>query len=125
MLLSTQQLTTATYIGIDAHPDSHTAVAINRFKEVKGHLLFSNTLIGISQFTKWLGKFEQEEDVIIGIEGGGNARNALVIAILATHTNVFEVSLLYTKHKRGFGTKGDKTDLTDAKLVAGVLTTEL
>jgi transposase len=38
---------------------------------------------------------------------------------------LFEVNPLYTKHKRSFGTRGDKTDLTDAKLIAGVLTTEL
>jgi len=126
MKLTPQQLNTVTFIGIDAHPTTHTAVAMNRFKETKGYLTFPNTLVGISQFIRWLAKIEQQkENVVIGIEGGGNERHALVLAILATYDLVFEVNPLYTKHKRGFGTRGDKTDLRDAKLIAGVLTTEL
>jgi transposase len=126
MTLDPQLLNTATFVGIDAHPDSHTAVALNRFKEEKGHLTFPNTLIGIKQFTGWLAKVEQQkENAIIGVEGGGNARNALILAILSEYDLLFEVNPLYTKHKRGFSTRGDKTDLSDAKLIAGVLTTEL
>jgi transposase len=126
MTLDPQQLNTATFIGIDAHPDSHTAIALNRFKETKGHLTFPNTLAGIKKFTAWLTKVEeQKEKTIIGIEGGGNARNALILTILKTYDLLFEVNPLYTKHKRSYGTRGDKTDLNDAKLIAGVLTTEL
>jgi transposase len=74
----------------------------------------------------WLKEVErQRENVIIGIEGGSTARNAVVLAILSTYDLLFEVNPLYTKHKRSFGTRGDKTDLADAKLIAGVLTTEL
>jgi transposase len=121
-----QQLNTATFVGIDAHPDSHTAIAINRFQEPKGHLAFSNSKEGIHGFTTWLKKLEADPDkVIIGVEGGGNARNALLATILSTHQMLFEVNPLYTKHRRSFGTKGDKTDLRDAKLVAGVLTIDL
>jgi transposase len=126
MTLNSQQLNTATFIGIDSHPDSHTAIAINRFKETKGHLTFPNTLTGISQFMQWLKEVErQKENAIIGIEGGSTARNALILSILSDYDLLFEVNPLYTKHKRSFGTRGDKTDLADAKLIAGVLTTEL
>lgn len=126
MKLTTDQLNTATFVGIDSHPDSHTALALNRFKEPKGHLTFPNTLAGINQFQTWLKTLDtQKERIIIGVEGGGNARNALLTAILPTYDLLFEVNPLYTKHKRSFGTKGDKTDLDDAKLIAGVLTTEL
>ena len=31
-------LNNATYVGIDAHPTEHTAVAVNRFEEEKGML---------------------------------------------------------------------------------------
>jgi transposase len=126
MIVTPQQLSTAIFIGIDAHPDSHTAIAMNRFKEVQGHLSFPNTLPGISQFMQWLKEVErQKEQTIIGIEGGSTARNALVLAILSTYDLLFEVNPLYTKHKRSYGTRGDKTDRADAKLIAAVLTTEL
>jgi Transposase and inactivated derivatives len=126
MRFQAQQLNTATFVGIDAHPDSHTALAINRFQEPKGHVTFPNSKEGIKTFTSWLRKLETDTSrVIIGVEGGGNARNALLSTILLTHRMLFEVNPLYTKHKRSFGTKGDKTDLRDAKLVAGVLTTDL
>lgn len=75
---------------------------------------------------KWLSQVErQKENCLIGIEGGSTARNGLVLAILSNYDLLFEVNPLYTKHKRGYGTRGDKTDFADAKLIAGVLTTEL
>jgi len=121
-----QQLNTATFVGIDAHPDSHTAIAINRFQEPKGHITVPNSKVGIKKFTTWLKDLEVDSNnVIIGVEGGGNARNGLLSAILQTHRFLFEVNPLYTKHRRGFGTRGDKTDARDAKLVAGILTTDL
>jgi transposase len=121
-----QNLNTATFVGIDAHPDSHTAIAINRFQEPKGHITFPNSKEGIHGFTTWLKNLEANYDnVIIGVEGGGTARNGLLSAILQSHDLLFEVNPLYTKHRRSFGTKGDKTDLRDAKLIAGILTTDL
>jgi transposase len=126
MELTANQLNTATFIGIDAHPDSHTALAINRFNEPQGHLTFENTRQGITKFQQWLTELEQQKKiVIIGIEGGSTARNTLVRNVLVTHECLFEVNPLYMKHRRSFGTKGDKTDLRDAKLIASVLTTEL
>jgi len=50
MTIQPQVLNTATFVGIDAHPDSHTAVAINRFKEMKGNVTFPNTKGGITRF---------------------------------------------------------------------------
>jgi hypothetical protein len=50
MTLQPELLNTATFVGIDAHPDSHTAFAVNRFKEHKGNLTFPNTKEGIIKF---------------------------------------------------------------------------
>jgi len=126
MIIQPQLLHIATFVGIDAHPDSHTAVAINRFKEMKGNLTFPNTKEGITKFHSWLEKVEQEkEKTILGIEGGSDARTALTVSILSEYDLLYEVNPLYTKHKRSFGTRADKTDIRDAKLIAGVLTTEL
>jgi transposase len=126
MRLTTDQLNVATFVGIDAHPDSHTALAVNRFKEPQGQLTFENTTAGINRFQEWLTALKaQTETVLIGVEGGTTSRTALLKGILEKHEFLFEVNPLYTKHKRSFGTRGDKTDLADAKLIASVLTTEL
>jgi len=43
-------LNTATFIGIDVHPSTHTALAINRFEEEKARLQFDNSTEGIGEF---------------------------------------------------------------------------
>src|SRR5579864_3313981 len=114
-------LNLATYIGIDAHPSEHTALAMNRFEEEKGKLRFDNTRAGIAQFLSWLGTVDTEiNNVIIGIEGGTSTRHALVSQLVAAYPNVYEVNPLYTRQRRVFGTKGVKSDPVDAKLIAGV-----
>src|SRR6266851_4119936 len=113
----------ATYVGIDAHPSEHTALAMNRFEEEKAHLRFENTKTGIQQFLSWLEAVDTEvNNVIIGIEGGTSTRHALVSRLVAAYPNVYEVNPLYTRQRRVFGTKGVKSDPVDAKLIAGVLT---
>jgi hypothetical protein len=65
-------INTATYVGIDAHPTEHTAVAMNRFEDNKGKLRFPNTLPGIQEFLSWLPTIEKHpENTVIGIEGRG------------------------------------------------------
>jgi transposase len=119
-------LNEALFIGIDAHPTTHTALAMNRFEEQKGLLTFDNTREGINQFLYWLPTIEkQSEHVFVGIEGGGNSRHALVALLLKTYQNIYEVNPLYTKHRRSFGTKQDKSDPADAKAIAEVLTKNL
>jgi transposase len=114
---------TATYVGIDAHPTEHTAIAINRFEEEKGKLRFSNTLPGITKFLSWLLTVEkQPENTVIGIEGRGTSGNAIVSRLLESYQHVYEVNPLYTKQRRTFGTRGRKSDPVDAKLIAEVVT---
>jgi hypothetical protein len=55
-----------TFVGIDAHPTEHTALAINRFEEEKGQLRFDNTKEGIIAFKEWLATIEVSEKMIIG-----------------------------------------------------------
>lgn len=119
-------LNEALFIGIDAHPTTHTALAMNRFEEQKGLLTFDNSIQGINQFLYWLPTIEkQSKHVFVGIEGGGNSRHALVALLLKTYPNIYEVNPLYTKHRRSFGTKQDKSDPADAKAIAEVLTKKL
>jgi transposase len=116
----------ATYVGIDVHPASHTAFAMNRFEETKGSLRFENTHDGIRQFLSWLGSVDgRENNIIVGVEGRGGNGHALVGQLLNTYDKVYEVNPLYTKHRRSFGTRQEKTDERDAKLIAEVLTRKL
>ncbi len=124
--MNTENINTATFFGIDAHPTTHTALAINRFEEEKGMLTFDNTKEGIATFLSWLPTIEIDTGrVIIGLEGGGNSRHALIANLLKNYQNIYEVNPLYTKHRRQFGTKADKSDPRDAKLIAEVLTRKL
>src|SRR5947209_8667677 len=93
------ELNQATFIGIDAHPSEHTALALNRFEEKQGELQFENTLEGIQQFLAWLPTLEKKpEHILIGIEGGGNARHGLLSALLnAEYNHLYEVNPQYTK----------------------------
>jgi transposase len=113
----------ATYVGIDVHPGTHTACAINRFEEEKGHLCFDNTEKGIKQFLLWLPLIEPVTDnLLIGVEGRGGNGHALISYLLNSgYTRVYEVNSLYTKHKRTLGTRQDKTDVRDARLIAEVV----
>jgi transposase len=116
-------LNLATYVGIDVHPGTHTAFAINRFEDEKGHLCFDNSANGITQFLTWLTKVEVDSDnLIIGVEGRGGNGHALVSRLLDNYKCVYEVNSLYTKQRRSYGTRRDKTDAIDAKLIAEVLT---
>lgn len=117
------------FVGIDAHPSEHTALMINRFEEEQGRYQFENTKEGIFKFLCWLKTAsaikEDKKEVIVGIEGGGSTRKALIVAMLSQYPQVYEVNPLYTKQRRQFGTRPDKSDPQDAKLIAEVLTKKL
>jgi len=124
--MNTVNVNTAIFVGIDAHPTTHTALAMNRFEEEKGILTFDNTREGILQYLSWLTSIDTRQDnIIIGIEGGGNSRHSLIAHLLTKYQNIYEVNPLYTKQRRTFGTKADKSDPRDAKLIAEVLTRKL
>lgn len=115
-----------TYVGIDAHPSEHTALAMTRFEDTKGQLRFENTKAGIAEFLHWLPTIDNQTDnIVVGIEGGSGTRRALLTRLLVTYTHVYEVNPLYTKQRRAFGTRSDKSDPFDAKLIAEVLTRKL
>lgn len=116
----------ATYVGIDAHPSEHTALAMNRFEDMKGQLRFENTKVGIAEFLHWLPTIDTDAgNIVVGIEGGSGTRRELLSQILTTYSHVYEVNPLYTKQRRAFGTRSDKSDPFDAKLIAEVLTRKL
>jgi transposase len=119
-------LNTATFIGVDSHTTEHTALAINRFEEEKGHLRFENTKDGIIKFLGWIKEIDKEnENVVLGLEGGGWEKNILSKNLSQEYDHVYEINPLFTKQRRSFGTRKDKSDKLDAKLIAEVLTRKL
>jgi len=119
-------LNEATFIGVDSHTTEHTALAINRFEEEKGHIRFENSKNGIINFLSWINEINADsKNVVLGVEGGGWEKNILFRRLALKYDEVYEVNPLFTKQRRSFGTKKDKSDKLDAKLIAKVLTKKL
>ncbi len=116
----------AVYIGIDIHRYQHTAVAANRFEEEMGELTFSNTPLGMAEFLQWtetVADFSKRR--IIGIEGTNGNGRLLRNTLTPRYDDVYEINPIYTKQRRDHGTRGDKSDPVDAKLMIEVLTRKL
>lgn len=117
---------TAVYIGIDVHRYQHTAVAANRFEEEMGELTFPNTSEGMDEFLRWTHALaEHSRTRIIGIEGTNGNGRLLRNAVTPVYPDVYEINPIYTKQRRDHGTRGDKSDPVDAKLMIEVLTRKL
>lgn len=113
---------TAIYVGIDAHTTEHTAIALNRFEEEKDKICFDNSREGIYSFMRWIKKLDSSlENTLIGIEGAGNGGQLLASITTSQITQVYEVNPLYTKQRREFNTRTDKSDSLDARLIAEVV----
>jgi Transposase len=103
MQQKTIDFNTATYVGIDAHPSEHTAVAVNRFEEEKGSLNFENNWNGIKQFLSWLQTIDStSHNVIIGVEGRGGKGSDFTASMLDVYEHVYEVNPQYTRQRRQF-----------------------
>ncbi len=116
----------ALYIGIDVHRYEHTAVAASRFEEEKGCLSFPNTPIGIKQCIDWLDSIGDSRLArIIGVEGSNGNGRLLTASLSKNYSQIYEINPVKTKQRRTFGTKGDKSDTVDARLIIEVLTRKL
>lgn len=126
MLPTTVDPNTALYVGVDVHRYTHTAVAANRFEEVTGELTFPNTLEGIGEFVAWTKRIVHcATPRIIGIEGSNGHGKLLRDTLLPLYPEVYEINPVYTKQRRDHGTRGDKSDVIDAKLIIEVLVKKL
>jgi transposase len=106
-----------TIIGVDPHPGSHTAVALNEQGKRLGTLTFENTEGGLAQFQSWLSAYEIER---CAIEGANNPfARSLSQFVLKTGHRLVDVSPSLTsqyRSKRGY----KKSDDIDAENVARV-----
>lgn len=117
---------TAVYVGIDVHRYEHTAVAANRFEEELGSFCFPNTPAGAEKFLTWMKSLASaNKSRIIGIEGANGNGRLLYNHISPFYQEIYEINPIRTKQRRVYGTKGDKSDVIDARLVIEVLTRKL
>ncbi|MGL4610379.1 MAG: hypothetical protein ACRCYY_12000, partial [Trueperaceae bacterium] len=53
-------------IGVDPHPGSHTAAALEETGKVLGHLTITNSETGLAEFEQWLKSYEIKRIVVEG-----------------------------------------------------------
>lgn len=102
-------------IGIDPHPGSHTAAALDSQGKVLGHCTVENTAAGLTTLGKWLGCYEVER---CAIEGANNPfARALSQGLLGRGYKLVDVSPgLTSQYRSRRGRK--KSDQVDAENVA-------
>lgn len=102
-------------IGIDPHPGSHTAAALDKNGAVLGFKTVNNDVQGLDELKKWLKKFDVE---VCGIEGANNPFSRdLSKALLEKGYRIVNVHPSLTsqyRSKRGM----NKTDEIDAENIA-------
>lgn len=113
------------YIGIDIHSEYHMAVAATQYAEEKGSMRFKNSDEGIDKFLDWIQQLNQTKEVILGIEGSGGNGERLTSTLIQKYNQIYEVNPLFTKQRRTYGTKRDKSDIRDARLITEILRTKL
>ena len=104
-------------IGIDPHPGSHTAAALDKQGKVLGHCTVANTGEGLAELACWLGRYEVEA---CAVEGANNPFSKALSRGLSQDYPVVDVSPSLTsqyRSKRGH----KKSDEVDAENVARVV----
>ena len=101
-------------IGVDPHPGSHTATAVNRLGEVLESITVSNSAAGLEKLRKWA---EQHRYRCWAIEGAGNRFVApLVSELLKDGERVYSIppSMTAQYRSRRGRKKDDEVDAENA-----------
>lgn len=101
-------------IGVDPHPDSHSAAALNANGKVLSTLTVANTEQGLADLRQWAAQFEPR---CWAIEGANNPFVTALSYPLADEEGVVNVSPSLTSQYRSKRGK-KKNDLVDAENVA-------
>ncbi|WP_415791842.1 IS110 family transposase, partial [Deinococcus saxicola] len=105
-------------LGLDPHPTTHTAVALDSRGVVLDSLSVQNDAEGLNQLCAWSARFEPH---CWAIEGAGNRYVAPLLALLFTKdASVYHIHPSLTSQYRARRGK-KKNDLVDAENVARVL----
>ena len=94
--------------GVDTHPDTHVAAALDHLGGVLGTASFPTSVVGYRRLLTWLRSFGPLGRV--GVEGTGSYGASLARYLAAEHVEVVEVSRPNRQIRRRHG----KTDVVDA-----------
>jgi transposase len=105
-------------IGIDPHPDSHTAAALNQDGQTLATLQVGNSPEGLAQLRMWAAAFSPRR---YAIEGLGNTYiYPFALALLAAKEPIYAIAPALTSQYRARRGK-QKTDRIDAENIARAL----
>jgi transposase len=111
-----------TYVGIDSHKDTHTAVFIDCFFEKQGELEFKNLSASFEKFLKKSEKFKiAGTELMFGLEDASYYGRTLAEFLLSKGFQVKHVNSVLVARERKNQNITQKTDSIDAECAARIL----
>ena len=115
-----------TYVGIDSHKDTHTAVFIDCFFEKLGEVRFGNMPSGFPAFLTEAKRFRADgTELIFGLEDVASYGRTLTAFLTENGEKVKHVNALLVARERKNQNIVEKTDSVDAECAARVLLSKL
>ena len=115
-----------TYVGIDSHKDTHTAVFIDCFFDKLGEITFNNLPSAFCQFLNDAEKFKMDgTELLFGLEDTTSFGRNLTVFLTDNEQNVKHVNAFLVARERKNQNITQKTDSVDAECAARVLLTKL
>jgi len=111
-----------TYVGIDSHKETHTAVFIDCFFEKLGEIVFDNLPSKYEDFLNDADKMRQDDtELLFGLEDTGSFGRTLTIFLTDKLRKVRHVNSVLVARERKNQNITQKTDSIDAECAARVL----
>jgi len=111
-----------TYVGIDSHKDSHTAVLLDCFFDKLGEINFDNLPSKFSDFLADAEKLKQDgTELLFGLEDTGSFGRNLTVFLADSGQKVKHVNSYLVARERKNQNITHKTDAIDAECAARVL----
>ena len=115
-----------TYVGIDSHKETHTAVFIDCFFEKLGEITFKNLPSEYCNFLSEAEQFKTEGTTLLfGLEDTSSYGRTLTVFLTDNSQQVKHVNALLVARERKNQNIVQKTDSVDAECAARVLLTKL
>lgn len=114
-----------TFVGVDLHKETHTAVILNCFNEKLSELTIDNKPSDFDKLIKWAYKHSTEGTTpVFGLEDVGGYGRSLAVHLVEREEVVKEVNSSLSADKRKRKPIQKKSDSIDAQCVAMVLITD-
>ena len=111
-----------TYVGIDSHKDTHTAVFLDCFFEKLGEVRFANMPSGFPAFLKEADRLKLDgTELMFGLEDVGSYGRTLAVFLAESGQNAKHVNSVLVARERRNQNITQKTDSVDAECAARVL----